>query len=203
MQKSSNERATDGKKKGSELIDSVTSTGRHSRFARHFIKMRLINYARLTFPSATRRVDFSTSLQTCLIKQRLFIRRCGVSSTAKCADAFNRGIARARARFQKVSSSSTDPVTGESQRIKHDTRTIALHDHQVTFTLSSHPLAVYPVQRRSAKEEESRSEPAKARKLSSCGNSRVWRKLFNVFPAFFRSSACWPLPRNLFNRRSD
>lgn len=43
----------------------------------------------------------------------------------------------------------------ESQRIKHDTRTIALHDHQVTFTLSSHPLAVYPVQlgqSRSAKE---------------------------------------------------
>lgn len=52
MQKWSNERGSErtrkrlAKKEGSELIDSVTSTGRHSRFAREFIKTRLINYAR-------------------------------------------------------------------------------------------------------------------------------------------------------------
>jgi len=44
----------------------------------------------------------------------------------------------------------------ESQRIKHDTRTIALHDHQVTFTLSSHPLAVYPVQLDAARPKKNR-----------------------------------------------
>lgn len=59
----------------------------------------------------------------------------------------------------------------ESQRIKHDTRTIALHDHQVTFTLSSHPLAVYPVQLGAGRSKKNRPECAKARKLSSYGNS--------------------------------
>lgn len=162
--KRASERATDSKKEGSELIDSVTSTGRHPRLARDFIKSRLINYARSTSFSATRRADFSTNLQTCLIKQRLFIRRRIVG---KYADAFNR-----RAHAFKKFLLPRLILLPESQRIKHDTRTIALHDHQVTFTLSSHPLAVYPVQRRSAK-EESRSERAKARKLSSCGNSRV------------------------------
>jgi len=93
----------------------------------------------------------------------------------------------------------------ESQRIKHDTRTIALHDHQVTFTLSSHPLAVYPVQLDAARPKKNRPEYAKARKLSSYGNSRVWRKLFNVFAAFFPAHPPPPLPvaENLFNWRSE
>lgn len=186
MQKSPNERASNGwQKRRLRINRRHFNRSSSSRFARHFIKTRLINYACfLPLLGTEWRCWFLDQFTNLLDKTTIIYPTVRRIVDCKYADAFNR-----RARASKKFLLPRLILLPESQRIKHDTRTIALHDHQVTFTLSSHPLAVYPVQRRSAEEEESRSEPAKARKLSSCGNSRVWRKLLNVFPAFFRSLA--------------
>lgn len=172
-----------------KTLRSIISTGRHSLVACEFIKTRLINYARPISSSATF-PDFSANLRSRSQNVRIFIRRRNRPAARRSGKyAMHLIGARARVRsFQKVSSPSMLILLPESQRIKHDTRTIALHDHQVTFTLSSHPLAVYPVKLGAGRPKKNRPECAKARKLSSYGNSRVWRKLFNVFVAFFRPS---------------
>lgn len=159
MQKLSDKRASHPNKKKDRFLKQLRTKRRDGvNFNRsssllaigEFIKSRLINYARSTSPSATFRTDFPCQFANSLNKNKTNIYPDGgddddhdgpESRLWQTRDAFNRARS-----FQKVSSLPRLILLPASQRIKRDTRTIALHDHQVTFTLSSHPLAVYPVQ---------------------------------------------------------